>query len=473
MFLGLSLGSGGSWAAPALADQTLASGLRVVVETRAGMRTAVVATSHRVGDESLAALTARLVGGGDGKIGEARARLDREGAIFTTVTKGGLATFTTVIDDRHLPLALWLAAIRMAVLDVSADSFSRARDALGAEIDARRRDDLAWHARTALAGIALESPLPGTALADLRLSDARAFHASHFGPGRAALVIISPVATDEVLALVDKTVGAVRRPTAPIESATPPAQSSRRATSLKSDGVHRAGVAYGWRIPARGHADLPALAVAAEALGGGSASVLHHDLVVKKGAAFAARADVASGAGAGLLEAVVIGPRHAQPIDLATAIQTEAGQLGSDPRAIAGAQKRLLRRLRQRLATPVPRAQALAEHALYDGEAKAAFTALERIAAVTAEDVRRVARAHLTVDGASLVECFPAPIYLNEKDRAARDALEKQAREQEKQREKRRAKKGKKKRAPAPKRPEKKRSTKKKGTGKKRKGKKK
>lgn len=422
-----------AWGAPDIERHTLKSGLRVVIEQRPSMRTSVVAMSFRAGvadspqrSAATAALLRRIAAG---KLAEANASLEEVGAIDVARDGDELTTFVTAVQSRHLARVLWREAVRMSTFEATGEDLEAAKAELAEELDARKREDLAWQARHALVGLSLGRAPPTSSFDAISIDDVRTFHAGHYAPARAVLVVIGPRSPKAVLALIRKNVGNVARAAAPAFHRAEVEQQSRRHASVRSLTVHRAGVAYGFKLPPRDSPDHAALAVAAELLAGGRASRLHRALVVKRNA-FSVGAQTHRGSTAGLLMIYAEGPRFATPMDLATVIQNEALIAGLDPAGVEAAKQRVALRHRRSVAKPTRRARLLAEYEHLDGDAAKLFATKGAIDGVAPGDVRRVARTHFQAEHASVVECFPARIFLNKADQAALEAKREKEREE-------------------------------------------
>ena len=428
---------------------SLANGMRAVVVERPNMRATVVTAAYRAGRREeisgragVAAVTQRLTEGGAGKSLAARQRLTRHGASLSSRLSSDLATYITQVDAQHLPVALWLEALRMAVFDPSEASFASARAAEVADGLALRRQSTEHMATRALFALSLGHSFPKGTLAHLELDHAKQFHARLYTPDRAVLVVVGPTPAEQVLQLLDKTVGRVTRRSSAVAAAPLLAQQSRRHTSVQSRFRQRAAVAYGWNLGTLSPSEAATMDVVAEMLAGGRTSAIFHELATKRGSAFAANAARRGE----LLIAFVEGHRQVKPIDLATVVQQLATRLGVSTSAVNAAKKRLLRRSRLRRADPRRVGLWLARLSAFDDGSQTIDATLRNIEAVSEEDVKRLARERLRDERASVVEVFPAKIFLNKADEAARQAKLEKARE-----EAEKAKKKKRRRRPKPK----------------------
>jgi zinc protease len=173
-------------------------------------------------------------------------------------------------------------------------------------------------------------------------------------------------------------------------------------------------VLYGWALPATGTPDHDALEVAADILGGGESSRLYQLLVRDRALAQSVSAGTQRRLGPDLFQIDVVtssagsGRRVA---DVEKAVEAEIQAL-----ATRGPSDAELERARSRaeaafvldLQSTLSRARRLAEHELAFGDATRFPHELERLLAVTKEDVKRVASHYLGPTRRTLVEAEPA-----------------------------------------------------------------
>jgi zinc protease len=212
--------------------------------------------------------------------------LERVGAYFNATTWLDRTNYYETLPPEHLELALEIEADRMrgallreedlaTEMTVVRNEFERGEndpfDVLLKESFAIAFREHPYHHPT----IGWRSDIENTSIERLR-----AFYDTFYYPDNATLVIVGSFERGAALALVDRHFGplpAAPRPVPPVVTREPRQEGERRFT------VRRAGevgwVAVSWRTPEAAHADTHALAVLADAVGGGVTSRLYQRLV--------------------------------------------------------------------------------------------------------------------------------------------------------------------------------------------------
>jgi zinc protease len=123
----------------------------------------------------------------------------------------------------------------------------------------------------------------GADLESITADDLRAFHAAHYTPRGATLVVAGGVQADRALDAIEDLIGKIEGPERSRNDSTPiePPQTARREFRLtRPEPVARA--LFGWRAVAEGHADIPALESLVGLLGVGRRARLWRELVEKR-----------------------------------------------------------------------------------------------------------------------------------------------------------------------------------------------
>ena len=140
----------------------------------------------------------------------------------------------------------------------------------------------------------------GRHLATLRRGDLADFHARHWRPSRATLLVVGPVDGEATLALVRRRFGAWRgEPGAEVEIA-PPAPPQAGVVLVDRPDLTQAQLRIAGPGFARGSLDHAAGVVAGAVLGGGFTSRLMEAIRVERGLSYGVRARFASGRAGGL-----------------------------------------------------------------------------------------------------------------------------------------------------------------------------
>ncbi|GAA4153035.1 pitrilysin family protein [Actinomadura keratinilytica] len=396
-----------------LHEHTLGNGLRVVVcEDHVVPLAAVniwygVGSRHeRAGRTGLAHLFEHLMFQGSANVaeGEHAALLESAGATFNASTSFERTNYYETVPVSHLELALWLEADRMGTLPAALTqaNLDNQRDVVKNE--RRQRYDNQPYGTAFERLCALTFPdghpyahTPIGSMEDLdatTLEDCAEFFATWYAPGNAVLSIVGDVDPDEALAAVERYFGGL-----PAGPQTPPARPGDLGplTEIKAEAVAEEvpSPAYFamFTLPSDGGADVEAAELAVDILGGGSGSRLYDRMVRRDQIATEVWAGVtrlASGPSLALVEA--IGPdtdRIAEVLDEELARFAEQGPDADETaRATAQAERGFL----EQTETVTGLANALSQNATQFGDPGRVFTAPERAAAVTAEEITAMAR---------------------------------------------------------------------------------
>jgi predicted Zn-dependent peptidase len=224
-----------------------------------------------------------------------------KGTFDRTITGGGgnnngstRPDFTNYIETApvsSLEPILWLEADRMKTLDFSPATLKNQQDVVKEEIRVNVKNqpyggfqifDLPHEAFQKW-----ENNHDGYGsfedLEHASLDDVRAFHRDYYGPNNAVLAIAGDVTPSQGFALAQKYFGAVaRRPTPKATDFTEGLNTQEKRVQQSDALAQVPAVAAGWKVPARGSRDQAPMAVLAELLAGGDASLFYQDMVKGK-----------------------------------------------------------------------------------------------------------------------------------------------------------------------------------------------
>ena len=329
------------------------------------------------------------------------------GGTNNAFTSDDVTAFHAVVPANHLETLLWAEAERMSSLNVDEPNFASERSVVQEEY--RERILAAPYGRffDAMAPAAYQAhPYrrpPIGRIEDLdaaTLDDVRAFHRRYYRPDNATLVVAGDFEPRQLDAWVDRYFGALARPAEAVprdETPEPPWRADREARAT-GPRVPLPAVALLWLAPPIAHADVPALRVAAEALGGGESSRLNQALVYRRQLATQADFEADLRVGPGLLTAYAIGAAGVPLSALRSALHAEVRRLARRPLSSAELSKAKMQLLTHALAerqTPLGQANAVAEAAVLEGDAARVNDGLALLQRVTAGDVARVVARHL------------------------------------------------------------------------------
>ena len=325
-----------------------------------------------------------------------------------------------VVPSNYLETLLWAEGDRLGALNVDDPTFKSERDVVKEEFRYRvlappygrfyyaiEKNSFAVHPYRR-PGIGSIEELDASTI-----DDVRKFHATFYRPDNAVLIVSGDFDPKQLDAWADKYLAVIPKPATPIPRVAvkePPRKAEKRVDE-KNPNVPLPAVALTWLAPAASSADAAALDVAAAVLGRGESSRLFQSLVYKKEIAVQADAssDLRQDLGLFAVLAVMSSGHTAAEGEKAMRAELKLLQDKLVPAAELDKAKNLLLTdaLRQR-ETNHGRAFALGQAVILDGDAAEVNRGLDRLQAVTAQDVRRVLRKYVR-DGKPVVISYEAP----------------------------------------------------------------
>jgi predicted Zn-dependent peptidase len=323
----------------------------------------------------------------------------------------------------QLELALWLEADRMGSLLAALDeqSLENQRDVVKNE--RRQRYDNVPYGTAFERMTALIHPeghpyhhTPIGSMADLdaaTLDDARAFFRMYYAPNNAVLAVVGDINPEQTLAWVEKYFGSIpsyHGKVPPRDGTLPDIIGTELREEIQEQVPARALMAA-YRLPRDGTRECDAAELALTVLGEGMSCRLYNRLVRRDRTAIAAGFGLLRLAGASSLGWLDVKASSGAGIpQIEAAVEEELARLGAEAPAAAEmerAQALLEREWLDRLATVAGRADELCRFAVLFGDPQLAFTAVNRILGVTAEEVRAVAAARLRPDNRAVLVFEP------------------------------------------------------------------
>lgn len=235
----------------------------------------------------------------------------------------------------------------------------------------------------------------------------RAFYRNYYQPDNAVLVVAGKFRTETALRLIEKYFGPIERPERKLEETytVEPAQDGERHAVLRRVGdVPMSALAY--HIPAAAHPDTAALSVLAEMLDSRPTGILYKELV-QSGLAAGVQAGAARLHDPGLFEIYLSGGTDQAMLrrKVQAALDGLAKQApsGND---VNRAKRTLDNEFASLLRSPEGLGISLSE-SIGSGDWRLFFLQREQLAAVTAQDVQRVAAHYLVVDNRTSGEFQP------------------------------------------------------------------
>ncbi len=412
---------------------TLDNGLRVVMNVDHASPTVAIAVTYDVGsrDEEpgktgFAHTFEHLMFGATKNLTEGQfdALVVGRGGFLTATVGVDFTNYYEVLPENELALGLWLEAERMQYLEVSPKSFEAERKIIEEEHRLRVGNSPYGRAYGRVQELAFEGcfayahPTPG-AMEDLGRADiswVKAFHSAHYGPNTAVLSLSGDFDPDAAMSLVHRYFDAIPRINAkPFVEPTVPEQKTERREVINDPLARVPNLSYGFALPKALTREHDALRYAAMILGDGERSRLPALLVRDKALATTATASIDDYnffRGPGLLRMEIRLSQNAAVPEVEQHVDAMLSDLAAAPPSteeMTRARRRLETALGMRLAWIRNRAIELGKYEVAFGDARLVTRALDRIGAVTAEDVQKAAARFLDKNHRSVIESRPVP----------------------------------------------------------------
>ncbi len=238
----------------------------------------------------------------------------------------------------------------------------------------------------------------------------RDFYRTYYAPNNATLLVVGAVDPDQVFALAERRIGTIPSQPAPraVTTVEPEQKGERRVVVRKESQTPL--LMMSWHATRASDADAPALELLQAMLTTGESSRLHRLLVEETQAAISVGGFLQNGFDPGLLSLYAVLPPGAEVAAVETTIGAELAKIAADGVAeaeLAKARKQKLAQFWRGMATISGKAQALGSHEVFHGDHRALFAAPQRYAAVTVDDIRRVAAKYLQPDNRTVGTLLP------------------------------------------------------------------
>jgi zinc protease len=323
-------------------------------------------------------------------------------------TEDDVTVYYEIVPSNYLETLLWAEADRLSGLTVDDDSFHSERDVVKEEY---RSSILAppygkffyMMQQKSFSSHPYKRPTIGS-IEDLDAAtteNVKKFHATYYRPDNATLLVVGDFDPKQFDAWVDKYFAPIQKPNLPLPRVN--VKEAERTGEKRfieyGANVPLPGVGITYLIPSEKSADAEALTLADIILSRGRSSRLYQSLVYQQQIAQSvnANADLKEDAGLFQITAIVAAGKKAE--DAEAALKAEIKKLQDAPVTAAELEKAknqiITSQLRQR-ETNNGKANALGQAAVLLGDPNRVNTDLDKLQAVTAADVQRVANKYFT-----------------------------------------------------------------------------
>ena len=424
-------------AAPAVAQEvsiphttfTLPNGLKVIVAEDHSTPVAAINVWYHVGSgyekpgrTGFAHLFEHVMFEGSRNVpeGDFDNLLEAAGGQNNGSTNNDRTNYYEIVPSNAVELALWLEADRMGgLLDAfNAQKLTGQREVVKNE----RRQSYENRPYGALYEIAAPALYPAGhpyswttigSMADLdsaSVEDVSQFFRTYYTPNNATLTVAGDVSAAQLRPIVERLFGGIPRgpEVQKPRIAVPQLAATRYIT--KEDRVTLPQVSMVWRAVPRGHADEPALDVAASLLTGGKNSRLFKRLVYEQQSASVTSAYNDASLLSGDFWVNIRGKQGTQLDSMETAVNEEVNRLAATAPSAAEVQRvvnQIVTGFVGSLETVAGKADQLNSYDYYFGDAGFASRDLARYRAVTPADVQRVVRQYLAGKNRVVISFVP------------------------------------------------------------------
>lgn len=394
---------------------TLKNGLRVITVEDHSAPVVAVALTYSVGsrDEKkgrtgFAHLFEHMMFKGSENVGSGEhfVLVSNNGGELNATTSEDRTNYFDALPSNQLDLLLFLEADRMRSLAVSRENLDNQRNAVQEErrlrVDNRpygRSDEVMQE--TLYDNFAYEHPVIGS-MEDLNaatIEDVQQFFKTYYAPNNAVLTLVGDFRTDDAVAKIRRYFENIpRRPDPPPVDMSEPEQTAERRVVLEDPLARLSRLQIAFKAVPGNTPDYYALQVLSAALQSGQSSRLYQRLVKETEIATSAGGfiDERRGPGALYISATLRPGRKAE--DAETLIYAEIERLKKEPVAdweLLKAKNSTRRATLSSIQDSLRRAIIISQYALFYHDPNLINTRLQRVAAVTKDDVQRVADRYL------------------------------------------------------------------------------
>jgi len=408
-------------------ETTLKNGLRVItVEDHSAPVVAISVTynvgsrNERQGRTGFAHLFEHMMFKGSENVGSGEhfVLVFNNGGTMNGSTNEDRTNYFEALPANQLDLALFLEADRMRSLAITKDNLDNQRNAVQEErrlgVDNQPygksgevQQDLIYD------NFAYKHSVIGS-MEDLNaasVEDVSQFFKTYYAPNNAVLVLVGDFETRDTISRIKKNFESIPRQTdPPAVDMTEPEQKAERRATVDDVLARLPRVDIAFKAVPGNTSDFYALQVLAAALQGGQSSRLYQKLVKEKETLTNVGGFMDEKRGPGALYTFATLKPGAKAPEVETAIYEEIERLKKEPIAdweLQKAKNTTRRNFINNLQSSLSRAITLGQSAVYYNDPSLINTRLDKVAAVTKDDVQRVANKYLRETNRTVVITMP------------------------------------------------------------------
>ena len=408
-------------------ETTLKNGLRVVtVEDHSAPVVSISVTynvgsrNERKGRTGFAHLFEHMMFKGSENVGSGEhfVLVFNNGGNMNGTTNEDRTNYFEALPANQLDLALFLESDRMRSLAITKDNLDNQRNAVQEE--RRLGVDNQPYGKTGelqqemlYDNFAYKHSVIGS-MEDLNaasVEDVSAFFKTYYAPNNAVLVLVGDFDTKDAIARIKKSFEAIpRQPDPPSVDMTEPQQTAERRATIDDVLARLPRVDIAYKAVPGNTADYYALAVLGAALQGGQSSRLYQKLVKEKELTTNVNGFMDEKRGTGALYTFATLRPNVKAADVEAAIYEEIDRLKKEPIAdweLQKAKNTTRRGFINSLQSSISRAITLGQFSVYYNDPGLINTRLDKVSAVTKDDVQRVANKYLGETNRTIIITMP------------------------------------------------------------------
>ena len=348
--------------------------------------------------------------------------VESNGGELNASTHADFTEFYEFLPSNQLALALWLESDRMRSLKITAANLQNQKEAVKEEKRQSYDNQAYWPALLKMDEMVFTNWANAHStigsMRDLNaatVADVSRFFATYYAPNNAVLVIAGDIDSREAEALVRKYFSSIPRHKPPPKAdVSEPLRVAIRKGTISDAHAQVPALSIAWKIPARRTPDFYAVALLKAILCDGESARLYQLLVKTRALCLEINGTLEPRRGPGQVAVFTINKPESKPDDVRAIIEAEIERIKvegvtADELTKVKNQFRLDRFLSgsegeySSLQTPLGRALELGEFALFDGEPSLINTEISSYLAVTANQVREVARKYFVPENTSML----------------------------------------------------------------------
>lgn len=337
--------------------------------------------------------------------------IESNGGVMNAATHSDFTNYYEFLPSNQLALALWLESDRMRSLKITAANLKNQKDAVKEEKRLSYDNQAYWPALLKMDEMVFRNWANAhSTIGSMRdldaatVADVNRFFATYYAPNNAVLVIAGDIDSSEAEALVRKYFSSIPRhkPPPPVDVLEPFEVAARKGV-IDDPHAQMPAVSMAWKMPARRSPDFYAIALLNSILCDGQSGRLYQKLVKERAVSLEVQGTLEARRGPGQVAVFTIHKPDIRSEDVRSIVEAEIERIKTEgvtaDELIKVKNQHRLDRFQSgsegessSLQTALGRALALGEFAMFDGDPSLINAEIDRYLAVTAEQIRDVAR---------------------------------------------------------------------------------